>query len=139
MSTHTTDRTPGGRDVPEVVLSEEQLHVGTTRTAIEVVRISKRIVTETVQVSVQVRHEELVIEHLPVDRPRADSGDGDGREQVFVLSAEVPVIDLQVRPVERVTATVVSVTGEQAVSAEVRRERVEVVTTDAPPGDTRPA
>ncbi|WP_127783585.1 DUF2382 domain-containing protein [Rhodococcus sp. X156] len=128
--------------------AEEELDVRVRRVPVERVRVRRRVVTETRQVSVDVRREELVLEHLPVAQtpddqvPDAQTPDqaaegaafGEEREPVvLVLHEEVPVVQLATRPYERVTVRVERVDGAHTISADLAREVVEVHTATEPP------
>lgn len=118
----------------EIVRSEERLGVHLVRSAVETVRVSRRIVTETVQVPVTIRREELSITRTPVGGSQSVQGLPVAVEDlVLVLHEEVPVVSLTVRPIERVTIGVDVVAGEQLVSADLRREQVQVDTSDLRP------
>ena len=114
-----------------MVLSAETLTVSTVRVPRERVRISKRVVTSTRTLEVQVRSEELVITREPVgdlDEVTAPAGDG---ELVVVLREEVPEVSLRVEPVELVRIGVTRVQGQDVVHAELRTEVADVdVVTD---------
>lgn len=125
---------------------------GTARVPVERVRLVRRVVTETVNVPVTVRREELVVTREPVaagpggasvDEPLGTSSGGtedvggatDGAEPSFLppaapgpplvilLRREVPVVSTAVELTERVTVHVDVVRSEQVVSTAVRRER----------------
>lgn len=113
------------------------MHVRTVRTAVEVVRISRRIVTETVQIPVELRHEEVVLTRHRID----DAGDaadsdvgsnhgatGNDREHVFLLRREVPEVALRIEEVERVAVKVITADSERLVSTDLAREQVDVAT-----------
>lgn len=110
---------------PEVVRSEERLRVGTVRVPVGRVRLTRRVVTETRLVEVQLRREELHVEHLPATgrEPVPAAGRDD---LVLVLSREVPVVGVRAEPYERVRVRVVDVVTDQPVTAELRHEEVEV-------------
>ena len=120
-----------GRDVVEVVRSEEQLRVGTA------VRVSGRavlrryVVTETVTQTFQVRHEEFRLDHEPLPEGQQVTADGpvfDDRVVEMVLHREVPVVQMQVVATERVRLHVDTVTQQVQVSEVLARERVDVET-----------
>lgn len=115
----------------EVVLREERLHVGRERVPIERVRFTKRVETEVRTVEVQVRREVLYAERLPADAagtvPAAMTGAGP-RSLEFVLSEEVPVVGVQVRPVEQVRVWVEEIVEQVPVEADLRHEEVDVDT-----------
>ena len=140
------DAPPNSVSVPDqaldVVRSEERSDVRVVRTAVETVRVSRRIVTETVQVPVTVRREELTVTRTPVTgspatgAPRASGVAGQVEDLVLVLHEEVPVVSLQVRATERVTVGVDTVSTDEVVSADLRREQVEVETSVRTPTHT---
>ena len=103
---------------------------------VELVRVAKRIRTETVrvEVDVEVRREELVVTREPVPDEigqrmasfvTEDDSDED-REVTYVLSEEVPVVGVQVQPVERVTVRTQRIDGTQLVEVDLAREVVDV-------------
>jgi uncharacterized protein (TIGR02271 family) len=116
----------------EVTRVEERLDVGTQVVPVERVLVRKRVVTETRQIEVQLRREELVVERTPVEPGRA--GAGVAREPVVLtLVEEEPVVTVRARPYERVTVVVDRVTEQRPVTAELRREQVEVAGPDGNP------
>ena len=56
----------------EVIRSEEELHATVEAIPYGRVRLSKRIVVETVRIEVELHREELVVERLPVEGPAGD-------------------------------------------------------------------
>jgi stress response protein YsnF len=134
--------------------SEEQLRVHTEPRAVGRVRLRKHIVTEYQQITVPVRREEIRIEREPVDgvAAYADSDVGsagadsidrsvagqvdpaaprradveDVDEQEIVLYAERPVVRTETVAVERIRVGKRTVTEQETVGGEVRREHVEV-------------
>lgn len=135
MDTGQHDSRDADHSVREIIRSEEQLRVEVVRTAVETVRVTRRIVTETVQLPVTIRREEISVTRIPATGSRPTDASPDWIEDlVLVLHEEVPVVSLQVRATERITVGVDTVTTEQVVSADVRREQVEV---DAPDLDVR--
>jgi uncharacterized protein (TIGR02271 family) len=84
------------------------------------------LVTETVQVSVELRREELEIVHEEIwDGPSDDTPLGQDAITI-VLSAEEPVVSTRVVPVERVEVHKVLVADDERVDAELAREQVEL-------------
>ena len=113
------------------MLSGEELDVGIERVPVERVRASKRIVTTTRMVEVEVRHEELVITREPVGRTDVAAGAaGEAEDIVVVLHAEEPEVVLRTRALEQVSVRVRRVEGDQLVEADLRRERAEVEVVD---------
>lgn len=124
-------------DVEPVTLMEERLVVGTRVRVSGTTRIATRVVTEERTITVTVRREELVIEHEPATERGAGLTRDDGaRESLeahplagtpreIVLHEEVPVVTMQTRPVETARIGVETVTVQQQVSDNVRREYLE--------------
>jgi uncharacterized protein (TIGR02271 family) len=121
--------------------SEEQINVGTRSQEVGRARLRKYVVTEQVTQTVPVSHEEVRIEREPItDANRGAATDGPAiseEEHEVVLHAETPVVEKEVVPVERVRLAKETVTGEETVSGEVRKERIEQEGVDLPGSETR--
>ncbi|MHA7209161.1 DUF2382 domain-containing protein [Arthrobacter sp. MDT1-65] len=117
--------------------SEEQLHVGTERREAGRARLRKYVVTENVTQTVPVSREEVRVEREPItDANRGDAYDGPAiseEEHEVVLHAERPVVEKEAVPVERVRLDKETVTENETVSADVRKEEIEIEGAD----DTR--
>jgi uncharacterized protein (TIGR02271 family) len=130
------DTAGGSASEPEadaaMTRSEEELRVGTRVVESGRARLRKYVVTEQQAVTVPVSREEVRVVREPV--PEADLAPVRGaalfveEEHVFLLHEDVPAVSTQAVPVERVRVTTRTVTQEQQVSAEVRKERVELET-----------
>ncbi|NKX50298.1 YsnF/AvaK domain-containing protein [Arthrobacter deserti] len=109
--------------------SEEQLSVGTETRAAGRARLRKYIVTENVTQTVPVSREEVVIEREPItdaNRDAALSGpDLSEEEHEVVLHEERPVVKKETVPVERVRLGTETVTDQETVTEEVRKEQIE--------------
>lgn len=109
--------------------SEEELLVGKAQQETGRVRLRKHVVTEQVQTTVPVQREEVRIEREPItDANRDQAVDGpeiSEEEHEIVLHEEVPVVDKQTVPKERVSLQKDTHTEEREVSEEVRKERIE--------------
>ena len=109
--------------------SEERLNVGTRTQESGRARLRKYVVTEMVTQTVPVSREEVRIEREPItDANRDAATDGPAiseEEHEVVLHEERPVVEKEVVPVERVRLSKETVTGEESISAEVRKERIE--------------
>jgi uncharacterized protein (TIGR02271 family) len=118
--------------------SEERLHVGTEAVPAGRARLRKHVVTENVTTTVPVSHEEVRIEREPVtDANRGAALDGPAiseEEHEVTLHAERPVVAKEAVPVERVRLTTETVTEQQEVTEQVRKEQIAepVVDTDLP-------
>jgi uncharacterized protein (TIGR02271 family) len=129
------DREPVGRDVsgPEtddaMTRSEEELRVGTREREGGRARLRKYVVTENVTQTVPVRKEKAVLEHEPITEGNVGAAmDGPAisdEEHEVVLSEEEVVVEKKAVPKERVRLGKETVTSEEQVSEEVRKERIE--------------
>lgn len=122
--------------------SEEQLHVGKERQATGKARLRKYVVTENVTKTVPVTREEVRVEREPIteeNRDEALSGpELTEDEHEVTLSEERAVVDKETVPVERVRLDTETVTDEQQVSEEVRKEQVEADLPEEGTEDDRP-
>lgn len=120
--------------------SEERLHVGTETVQAGRARLRKYVVTETVTTSVPVSHEEVRLEREPIteaDRDAALSGPAISEEEHEVtLHAERPVVAKEAVPVERVRLGTETVTQQQQVTEQVRKEQIDEPDVEAGPRDT---
>ena len=119
--------------------SEERVDVGTERVSAGKARLRKYVVTENVTTTVPVSREEVRVEREPITEGNRDQalagGEITSEEHEVELSQERVVVDKEVVPVERVRMDVDTVTEEQQVSEEVRKEQIEAEAgneTDAP-------
>ncbi len=110
--------------------SEEQLEVGKVNQEAGRVRLRKYIVTENVQTTVPVQREEAVIEREPItDANVGQAMDGPAlseEEHEMTLNEEQVVVDKQVVPKERVRVDKATVTEDQQVSEELRKEQIDM-------------
>ncbi len=121
---------PSGPSTDEAMTrSEERLRITTERVEAGRARLRKHIVTEKVTQTVTLSHEQARVERQPVteaDRTAAMSGI-ELTEEVYevVLHAEQPVVHKETVPVERVRLRTETVSSEQQVSEQVRKEQIE--------------
>jgi uncharacterized protein (TIGR02271 family) len=109
--------------------SEEELKVGTASRESGRARLRKYVVTEQVQQTVPVQHEEVRLEREPI----TDANVGDAtagpeiseEEHEVTLHEEEVVVEKRAVPKERVRLDKDTVTDEQQVSEEVRKEQIE--------------
>jgi uncharacterized protein (TIGR02271 family) len=110
--------------------SEERLNVGTETQEAGRARLRKRVVTEHQQVNVPVSHEEVTLEREPItEGNRGDAYDGPAiseEEHEVTLHAERPVVDTEAVAVERVRLGKETVTDQETVGGEVRKEEIEL-------------
>lgn len=139
--TRGTRETAGTRGTTDDAMtrSEERLHVGTERVETGRARLRKYVVTENVQQTVPVRHEEVRIEREPISDANRDEAmrgpDITESEHEVTLTEERPVVAKETVPVERVRLAKETVTGEETVGDEVRKEQID--TEGVYPDDTR--
>ena len=109
--------------------SEEELEVGKVQREAGRVRLRKYVVTENVTQTVPVSREEVRVEREPItDANRGAAYDGPAiseEEHEVVLHAEEPVVQKEAVAVERVRLDKDTVTDQETVSEEVRKEQIE--------------
>ncbi|MFE4052596.1 DUF2382 domain-containing protein [Streptomyces sp. YIM B13518] len=112
--------------------SEEHMRVGVERHEAGRARLRKYVVTEEVQQTVPVRHEEVRVEREPItdaNRDEAMSGPAFKEDEHDVtLYEERPVVETEAVPVERVRMTTEEKTADETVRGQVRKERIEAET-----------
>jgi uncharacterized protein (TIGR02271 family) len=110
--------------------SEEELNVGTQSRETGRARLRKYVVTEEVQKTVPVQHEEVRIEREPItDANVGAATDGpeiSEEEHEVTLHAEEPVVEKRTVPKERVSLEKDTVQEERQVSDTVAKEQIEV-------------
>ena len=109
--------------------SEERLQVGVQQREAGRARLRKFITTETQTETVPVSHEEVRIEREPITDANVGAAyDGPAlseEEHEVVLTEQVPMVNKETVPVERVRLDTETVTEQQTVSEEVRKEQIE--------------
>ena len=110
--------------------SEEHLNVGTEQVEAGRARLRKYVVTEQQTVQVPVTREEVRVEREPItDANRGEAlagGEITEEEHEVVLHEERPVVTTEAVPVERVRLGTETVTEQETVTGEVRKEQVEL-------------
>ena len=129
-SSRTTGHDTSGPNTDDAMTrSEERLHVGTEQREAGRARLRKYVVTENVTTTVPVSREEVRVEREPIteaNRGAAMSGgDITEEEHEVVLHEERPVVEKEAVPVERVRLGTETVTSQEQVSGEVRKEQIE--------------
>jgi uncharacterized protein (TIGR02271 family) len=109
--------------------SEEELRVGTSKRERGRARLRKYVVTEQVQQTVPVQREEVRVEREPITDANVDDAtsgpDISEEEHEVTLHEEEVVTEKRAVPKERVRLDKDTVTDEQTVSEEVRKEQIE--------------
>ncbi len=123
-----TTRTRSADETLRVPVIEEELHVEKHAEQAGEVAVAKHVVQEQVNVPVQVTHEEVTINRVPVDRPVGASDHiVDTGDVIRVpLTEEVVTVDKEARVVEEIEIRKHAVTEQETVSDTVRREVVDV-------------
>ncbi|MCM1940243.1 PRC and DUF2382 domain-containing protein [Streptomyces sp. G3] len=121
--------------------SEEQMRVGVERHESGRARLRKYVVTEEVQQTVPVTHEEVRVVREPItdaNRDEAMAGpEISEAEHEVTLHAERPVVETETVPVERVRMTTEELTENETVRGQVRKERIEAETETFTEDETR--
>jgi uncharacterized protein (TIGR02271 family) len=109
--------------------SEERLNVGTRTEEVGRARLRKYVVTENATETVPVSREQVRVEREPITDANVGSAmDGPAiseEEHEVTLHAERPVAEKKAVPVERVRLDKETVTDQEQVSAELRKEQIE--------------
>ena len=134
--TRATGRDAVGRDTAgpttdaAMTRSEEELRVGTGQRERGRVRLRKYVTSEQVTQAVPVQRERVRVEREPItdaNRDAATSGpELSEAEHEVILREEEPVVEKRVVPKERVRLDKDTVTGEEQVAEELRKEQIEV-------------
>jgi uncharacterized protein (TIGR02271 family) len=124
-------RKSAGRSTDDAMtVSEERLNVGTEQREAGRARLRKYVVTENVTQTVPVQREDVRVEREPIteaNRDAAMSGsDISEDEHEVVVHEERPVVQKETVPVERVRLDTETVTEQETVGEEVRKERVDL-------------
>jgi uncharacterized protein (TIGR02271 family) len=126
-----TDRDVAGTGAEDAMTrSEEELRVGTQSRERGRARLRKYVVTETQQVTVPVRREEVRVEREPITDANLDAATSgpaiSEAEHEVTLREEEPVVEKRTVPRERVRLDTETVTDERQVAEEVRKEQIQV-------------
>jgi uncharacterized protein (TIGR02271 family) len=140
----TTDGGAVGRDTSgpttddAMTRSEEELRVGTAQRERGRDRLRKYVTTEHVQQTVPVQRERARVDREPITDANlgvATAGPEISEEEhEVILREEEPVVEKRVVPRERVRLDKDTVTGEEQVAEQVRKEQIEVQDEDGTGG-----
>jgi uncharacterized protein (TIGR02271 family) len=123
------DRAAPGRD-DAMTRSEEELQVGTETRERGRARLRKYVTTEQVTQTVPVQREEARVEREPITDANLDAAmagpDISEAEHEVTLHEEQPVVQKRTVPRERVRLEKDTVTGEEQVADEVRKEQIDL-------------
>lgn len=124
------DRGTARTDDDAMTRSEEELHVGTEQVETGRIRLRKYVVTEEVQRTIPVRHEEVRVEREPITEANRDQAltgpEISEAEHEVTLHEERAVVETRAVPVERVSLRTDEVVDEETVTGQVRKERIDV-------------
>ncbi len=123
-----TARSPADETTTEEVpLTEEQLKVGKRNVAAGEVRLRKVVETEQVNVPVELKREDAVIERIPASEVKAGAPSSFQEDEIRVpLSREEAVVEKETRVTGGVRVRKTEESEQQTVSDTVRREDVKV-------------
>jgi uncharacterized protein (TIGR02271 family) len=117
---------PGGANV-EVPLSEEEVNVGKRTVSAGDIKIHKKITTEQVNVPVELKREDAVIERVPAHEMQEGGKEPFQEEHVEIpLSREEPVVEKKTHLTGGVRVRKTEGTEQRTVQENVRREEVDV-------------
>ncbi|MER6153216.1 PRC and DUF2382 domain-containing protein [Streptomyces hirsutus] len=118
-----------GQGAESMTRMEEEMHVRVERRETGRAKLHKYVVTEDVEQTVPVRHEEVRVVREPIteaEREAALSGAEIGEaDYEVILHEERPVVETRAVPVERVRLTMEERTENETVRGRVRKERIE--------------
>jgi len=106
--------------------SEERLHVGTRSQEAGRARLRRWVDTDYVTMTVPVRREKAVLETEHTGEAGSAHALSADEQQEVILSEERPVVSTTVHPVQEVRIGTETVTEEETVTEQVRRERVDI-------------
>ena len=113
-----------------MTVSEERVRVGKQRRESGRARLRKYVVTDHVTETVPVQREEARVQREPITESNRDAAltgpDISEDDHEVVLHEEQPVVEKETVPTERVRLDTETVTDQQTVAADVRKERVDV-------------
>jgi uncharacterized protein (TIGR02271 family) len=124
------DDTSGRATDDAMTRSEEEVQVGTQARERGRVRLRKYVTTEQVTQTVPVQREEARLEREPITDANIDQAmagpDITESEHEVVLHEEEPVVEKRTVPKERVRLGKETVTEEEQVAEEVRKEQIDI-------------
>ena len=122
----TAQREATGENTIEVPLSEEEVKVGKRTVGAGEVKLHKTVTTEQVNVPVELKREDIVVERVAAHE--VESGKGAFQEEVIKipLSREEPVIEKEVHVTGGVRLRKTEGVDKETIQETVRRENVNV-------------
>jgi uncharacterized protein (TIGR02271 family) len=110
----------------EVPLSEEEVKVGKRTVKAGEVKLHKTITTEQVNVPVELKHEDIIVEHVPAHEVEAGKNPFQEEQIKIPLSREEPVVEKETRVTGGVRVRKTEGAEERTISESVRREDVNI-------------
>ncbi|MDQ3751805.1 MAG: PRC and DUF2382 domain-containing protein [Actinomycetota bacterium] len=122
-----TTRTPDTTDSSEkITRSEEELHAGTRQREAGQVRVRKYVDTEKAQTTVPTSREEISVERVPVSEGTSTEAEFSEGEITVPIVEEEAVVEKRPVVKEELRISKETVTGEETVEADVRKERIDL-------------
>jgi uncharacterized protein (TIGR02271 family) len=111
-----------------VPVAEEELEVEVRQKHAGEVRLRKEVVTEQKHIEVPVTREEVRVEHVRTDEPRAATAEGAFEEKTVSMPVTEEEVEIRKRPVvkEEVRLRKDRVVEQRAADADLRKEKVDV-------------
>jgi uncharacterized protein (TIGR02271 family) len=123
----TQPRESGDEIVAEVPLSEEEVKVGKRTVGAGEVNLQKKVSTEQVNVPVELKREDVVIERVPAHETEPAGKEPFQEERVEVpLSREEPVVEKETRVTGGVRVRKTEGTERETIQESVRREDIDI-------------
>jgi uncharacterized protein (TIGR02271 family) len=123
----TQPQESGDEIAAEVPLSEEEVKVGKRTVGAGEVNLQKKVSTEQVNVPVELKREDAVIERVPADETEPARKEPFQEERVEVpLSREEPVVEKETRVTGGVRVRKTEGTEQETIQESVRREDVDI-------------
>ena len=123
----TQPRESGDEIAAEVPLSEEEVKVGKRTVSAGEVNLQKKVSTEQVNVPVELKREDVVIERVPAHETGPAGKEPFQEERVEVpLSREEPVVEKETRVTGGVRVRKTEGTERETIQESVRREDVDI-------------
>jgi uncharacterized protein (TIGR02271 family) len=120
-------RESGGEIMAEVPLSQEEVKVGKRTVSAGEVRVRKTVSTEQVNVPVELKREDAVIEHVPAHEVGSSVKEPFQEERIEVpLSREEPVVEKETRVTGGVRVRKTEGVEQETIQESVRREDVDI-------------
>jgi uncharacterized protein (TIGR02271 family) len=124
---HASSPEAGAESNIEIPLSEEELKVGKRRVDAGEIKVHKTVRTEQVNVPVELKHEDVVVERVGASETRSPGKEPFEEERIEVpLSREEPVVEKQTKVTGGVRIRKTEGVEQETVQEEVRREEIDV-------------